>query len=211
MQPATCGGFWPPVVAVRAVFGTRVAPRSHLGISCAGATSARAPRTCDAPRWARVRHVGGVAHARRTDRPAVAKATPALGRDRWFRRASRSCPERELDPAGADCGDDATVDQHVAAGDEAAVVPEKEGRGSGDLVRGSCASRGGLLDHRLVASCAGTGHFVECERRDDDAGADRVDAGAAIGPIRRRLPGRAGGSRALRSRMRRRSSARPRG
>ena len=38
------------------------------------------------------------------------------------------------------------------------------------------------LDHRPVAGGAGAGHLVLGERGEDDAGADRVDAGAALAP-----------------------------
>ena len=38
------------------------------------------------------------------------------------------------------------------------------------------------LEHPPIALTAGSGEFVHGERSDDDAGADRVDAGAALGP-----------------------------
>jgi hypothetical protein len=61
-----------------------------------------------------------------------------------------------------------------------------EQRGDGcDLVGGTGAPGGAAVDHAPVALAAWSGELVDGEGRDDDAGADRVDAGAAFGPANR--------------------------
>src|SRR4051794_11241090 len=107
-----------------ALVGTR--ERSATGVLRA-AWAAPAPR-------ATVGSVGGGAvGAKRTVRAAATAAPSVAVCGSLERRLSRS--EGELDPPGADRGDDAAVDQQVAAGDEGAVASEEEGGGGGgDLV-----------------------------------------------------------------------------
>src|SRR4051794_39310545 len=60
--------------------------------------------------------------------------------------------------------------------------PSRKGSGRRDLVGRADAPGGGGLDHLLVVGGAGAGHLVAGQRGDDDAGADGVDARAALTP-----------------------------
>jgi len=61
-----------------------------------------------------------------------------------------------------------------------AVGAHEECRQCGDLVGCAGAADGAVLDHAPVPLAAGSGEFVDGQRRDDDARADGVDPGAAL-------------------------------
>src|SRR4051812_35946080 len=79
-------------------------------------------------------------------------------------------------------GGDAAVDEEVAAGDPGAIGAEEEVGDGGDLVRRAGAAGGALFEHAPVPLAAWSGELVDGEGGDDDAGADGVDACAALGP-----------------------------
>ena len=79
-------------------------------------------------------------------------------------------------------GRDAAVHKEVAASDEAAVGTHQE-RGDGrDLVGCTGTPCWALLQHPLVALTPGPRQLVNGKRRDDDAWADGIDPGSALGP-----------------------------
>src|SRR5918998_4770392 len=80
---------------------------------------------------------------------------------------------------------DAAVHEEIAAGDEVAIRPHQERADGSDLVRCARATGWAELDHAPVALPPGTGQLVLRQRRDDDAGADRVDPGATPAPADR--------------------------
>src|SRR5579862_10046357 len=77
---------------------------------------------------------------------------------------------------------DSTVHEEVAAGDERSVATHEQCADGSDFVRGAAAAGGGELDHASVPLAASAGQLVRGERREDDAGADRVDPGAPLAP-----------------------------
>lgn len=68
------------------------------------------------------------------------------------------------------------------AGEEGAIRSHKKRADGTDFVRRSGASDRAEVDHAAVALAAWPAQFILGQRRDDDAGADRVDAGAALAP-----------------------------
>ena len=79
----------------------------------------------------------------------------------------------------------AAVHEEVAAGDERAIRAHEQRADGSDLVRSAGAPGRRELDHAPVSLAARAGQLVLGERRDDDAGADRVDPRAALAPAHR--------------------------
>src|SRR5579863_9805425 len=79
-------------------------------------------------------------------------------------------------------GRHAAIHQEVAASYEAAVGAHEKRTDIAHFVRRACASCRGELDHAAVAGAARPRELILGERRDDDAGADGVDARAALSP-----------------------------
>lgn len=65
----------------------------------------------------------------------------------------------------------AAVDEEGRARDERALVAHQKLGDVCDFVRRAGASRGALSEHVLVEAAARAVELVECQRRDDDAGA----------------------------------------
>ena len=78
-----------------------------------------------------------------------------------------------------------SIHENVAAGDEPAVRTHEQGADRSHFVRGAGAACGGRLDHAPVSRAAWPGQLVFGERGNDNAGADRVDPGAALAPAHR--------------------------
>lgn len=79
-------------------------------------------------------------------------------------------------------GGTATVDEDVAAGDEGPALGEHQLADGRDLVGGTGSAGRGELEHPPITGPVDAGGFVSRQRRDDDAGVDRVDARAPLAP-----------------------------
>ena len=77
----------------------------------------------------------------------------------------------------------AAVDEEGRARDERALVAHQKLGDVCDFVRRAGASRRALSEHVLVEVAARAVELVECQRRDDDAGGDVVQARAALAPF----------------------------
>ena len=76
----------------------------------------------------------------------------------------------------------ATIHKDVAAGDGGAVRTHEECPNSPNLIWSACASSRRYLKHAPIAWTARPLQLIVRERSDDDAGANRVDPGAALSP-----------------------------
>jgi len=76
----------------------------------------------------------------------------------------------------------ATIHKDVAAGDEGAVRTHEECPNSPNLIWSACASSRRYLKHAPIAWAERPLQLIVRERSDDDAGANRVDPGAALSP-----------------------------
>lgn len=79
----------------------------------------------------------------------------------------------------------AAVDEEGRARDERALVAHQKLGDVCDFVRRAGASRRALSEHFLVEVAARAVELVECQRRDDDAGGDVIQARAALAPFDR--------------------------
>ena len=79
-------------------------------------------------------------------------------------------------------GRDAAVHQEIAPRDECAIRAHQKGTDGSYFIRGAGTPGRAQLDHASVPIAARARQLVVGERRDDDAGADRIDSRAPLAP-----------------------------